>query len=100
LVKWLALFCAGKDTVVLNHRRGFVRLALSYGADIVPTYGFGVTDMYNTYSFAKKFRNFLSKQYQIALPLFSGRWLTMTPYPSKVTVCVYVPVCERLSESE
>ncbi len=76
----------GKDIVVLNHRRGFIRLALSYGADLVPTYGFGNTDMYTTLPWAHKLRMWLSKAYQIALPLFYGRWFTMTPYRCKVTV--------------
>jgi len=42
----------GKDIVVLKKRKGFVRLALSYGADIVPVYGVGNSDLYtvrNTY---------------------------------------------------
>jgi hypothetical protein len=46
-----------KDIVVLKHRKGFVRLALQYGAALVPTYGFGVTDMYTTLSWGKGFRN-------------------------------------------
>lgn len=76
----------GKDKVVLSHRKGFIRLALSYGADLVPTYGFGNTDTYATYGFGLKFRLWLSKNFQIALPLFHGRWLTMTPYPATLTV--------------
>ena len=36
----------GKDTVVLKRRKGFVRLALSYGADLVPVFGVGNNDLY------------------------------------------------------
>lgn len=36
----------GRDIVVLKKRKGFVRLALSYGADIVPVFGVGNTDLY------------------------------------------------------
>lgn len=36
----------GKDIVVLSKRKGFVRLALSYGAALVPVFGAGTTDMY------------------------------------------------------
>lgn len=36
----------GKDIVVLKKRKGFIRLALSYGADLVPVYGLGVSDLY------------------------------------------------------
>lgn len=36
----------GKDTVVLKRRKGFVRLALSYGAELVPVFGVGNNDLY------------------------------------------------------
>ena len=47
----------GRCAVVLKHRRGFVRLALQYGATLVPPYGFGNTSMYSTLSWGKQFRN-------------------------------------------
>ena len=36
----------GKDILVLKKRKGFVRLALSYGAELVPVFGVGNTDLY------------------------------------------------------
>ena len=33
----------GQDTVLLNNRKGFVRLALEAGVDLVPTYCFGAS---------------------------------------------------------
>jgi hypothetical protein len=34
------------DILVLKKRKGFIRLALQNGADLVPVYGYGVTDLY------------------------------------------------------
>jgi hypothetical protein len=52
----------GKDTVVLKRRKGFVRLALSYGADLVPVFGVGNNDLYTvrfiTMSFLKFYCDF------------------------------------------
>lgn len=35
---------SGRDIVYLRARRGFVRLALEAGAQLVPVFGFGNTD--------------------------------------------------------
>jgi hypothetical protein len=34
------------DILVLKRRKGFVRLALENGVDIVPVYGYGINDLY------------------------------------------------------
>ncbi|KAL3911872.1 MAG: hypothetical protein SGARI_001433 [Bacillariaceae sp.] len=70
----------GRDIVVLQKRKGFVRLALSYGAELVPVFGVGVTDTYETYSFGLKWRRWLQKKAGIALPIFHGRWFSPIPY--------------------
>lgn len=36
----------GNFTLVLKNRKGFVRLALQHGADLVPAYSFGENDLY------------------------------------------------------
>lgn len=40
------LTVAGEDVVVLKKRKGFVRLALSHGAHLVPVFGVGNSDLY------------------------------------------------------
>ncbi|KAL8191274.1 UNVERIFIED_CONTAM: Diacylglycerol O-acyltransferase 2 [Gekko kuhli] len=37
----------GKNSVMLKNRKGFVRLALRHGADLVPVYSFGENEIYN-----------------------------------------------------
>lgn len=82
----------GKDIVVLKHRKGFVRLALSYGVDLVPIFGAYNTDVYKTYSFAFQWRLWLQKKTGIALPIFHGRWFTTLPYPVPMTLLVGKPI--------
>jgi hypothetical protein len=82
----------GKDIVVLQKRKGFVRLALSHGASLVPVFGVGNTDTYTTYKFMLKQRLWLQKKAGIALPLFHGRWFSTLPYPVPITLLVGEPI--------
>ncbi|XP_068103746.1 diacylglycerol O-acyltransferase 2-like isoform X2 [Hyperolius riggenbachi] len=43
----------GATTIILNRRRGFVRLALEHGADLVPSYSFGEIDLYQQIHFSE-----------------------------------------------
>jgi 1-acyl-sn-glycerol-3-phosphate acyltransferase len=82
----------GQDLVVLSKRKGFVRLALSHGASLVPVFGVGNTDTYQTYSFLLPARLWLQKKAGIALPIFHGRWCTTLPYPVPITLLVGPPI--------
>jgi hypothetical protein len=39
--------CEEKEVVFLKARKGFIRLAIETGAQIVPVYAFGVNDLYS-----------------------------------------------------
>jgi Diacylglycerol acyltransferase len=82
----------GHDIVVLNKRKGFVRLALSYGACLVPVFGIGNTDTYTTYSPMLSWRLWLDKNAGITLPIFHGRWFTTLPYPVPIRLVVGEPI--------
>ena len=82
----------GQDLVVLNKRKGFVRLALAHGAALVPIFGVGNTDTYRTYPFMLQQRLWLQKKAGIALPIFHGRWLTTLPYPVPMKILVGKPI--------
>ncbi|XP_040828804.1 2-acylglycerol O-acyltransferase 3-like [Ochotona curzoniae] len=43
----------GQHCLALKRHKGFVRLALRYGASLVPTYSFGENDVFNTKTFAE-----------------------------------------------
>ena len=81
-----------EDVLVLKHRKGFVRLALSHGADLVPIYGVGNDHLFQTYSFAHGLRCWIQKKFQIALPIFHGRFFTPLPYAVPMKVVVGAPI--------
>lgn len=82
-----------KDIVVLVKRKGFVRLALSYGVPIVPVFAAGCTDAYKTFPHILPGpRTFLQKKFGIALPIFHGRWFTPLAYPIPMKLLVGKPI--------
>lgn len=86
------LTTVGEDIVVLKRRKGFVRLALAHGADLVPVFGVGNTDLYKTYAFLGGFRRWLQKNFGVALPIFHGRFLSPLPFKRPVRVLVGEPI--------
>ena len=83
----------GKEQVVLKDRKGFVKLALSYGCSLVPVYGVGVSDLYTTYDLGTlKLRKSLQKKTGIALPFFHGWFGTPMPYRVPVRVLIGEPI--------
>jgi hypothetical protein len=82
----------GQDIVVLKKRKGFVRLALSYGVDLVPVFGVGNTDAYKTYTFGLKYRLWLQKKFGIALPIYHGRYFTPLQYPVSMKILIGKPI--------
>jgi len=110
----------GLHTVYVKKRKGFVRLALKYGANpnpnpnrtaahgsphrtagvpIVPAYCFGEVDLYKTSSFLQAPRLWLVQQFGIALPLACGAsWLMpLKPKPTPLHVVLGEPI--RVSKS-
>ena len=91
-----SLLCErGTDRVVAGGegRKGFVRLALDTGALLVPVYTFFNTDTYaaDPALFAG-LRRWVSRRWQVCLPLFVGRWGTPVPFNVRLTVAVGDPV--------
>eukprot|EP00741_Cyanophora_paradoxa_P012647 tig00020614_g12218.t1 len=81
----------GKEILELHSRKGFVRLALQTGADLVPAYSFGLVDVFHQYRgprfmhkavyraqvwFVKRWRTFLSLYYGRAPFLAYSRPIT------------------------
>ena len=82
----------GRHRVFVKARKGFVKLALERGANLVPVYAFGETDMYHTSDAFMGPRKWLMKNLRVALPLFWGRWGTPIPYPGTLAVVVGKPI--------
>ncbi|XP_019386058.1 PREDICTED: diacylglycerol O-acyltransferase 2 [Crocodylus porosus] len=89
----------GKNSVTLKNRKGFVKLALRHGADLVPVYSFGENEVYKQVIFEegcwgrwvqKKFQKYIG----FAPCVFHGRGLFssntwgLIPYPNPITTVV------------
>lgn len=62
----------------LNKRKGFVKLALKNGADLVPTFQFGENDIFKQKEFPegsamRKFQKMFTEKFQFSPPIFHGR---------------------------
>jgi len=64
----------GKFKIFLKQRKGFVKLAVEYGVDILPYFCFGETHAYLTSNFLLGFRQWLCRKTMIAFPFFYNWW--------------------------
>lgn len=79
-------FCSeSEETLYLKERKGFVKLALKTGADIIPLYFFGNTSVLSVLN-NSTLANF-SRKYQVSITLFWGWFGLPIPRPNKL---VYV----------
>ncbi|XP_033001872.1 diacylglycerol O-acyltransferase 2 [Lacerta agilis] len=99
-----SLNCApGKNSVTLRHRKGFVKLALRHGADLVPVYSFGENEVYKQVIFEEgSWGRWVQKKFQkyigVAPCVFHGQGLFspnswgLLPYPKPITTVVGEPI--------
>eukprot|EP00438_Fugacium_kawagutii_P027513 Skav202187 [mRNA] locus=scaffold1204:248153:258518:+ [translate_table: standard] len=68
----------GSYKLILDNRKGFVKMALQKGASLVPVFSFGETDLFGVFA-SSRFRRmqlWLQKQMGFGIPFFFGRALT------------------------
>jgi len=91
----------GEYVLTLARRTGFFRLALEHGADLVPTFGFGENDIFETISrsgsLLRRVQLRLYKILSFSTPIFYGRNvftynLGPLPYRRPLTVVVGEPL--------
>ncbi|PNI56803.1 MOGAT2 isoform 1 [Pan troglodytes] len=92
----------GSFTLLLRNRKGFVRLALTHGAPLVPIFSFGENDLFDQIpnssgSWLRYIQNRLQKIMGISLPLFHGRGVFqysfgLIPYCRPITTVVGKPI--------
>jgi 1-acyl-sn-glycerol-3-phosphate acyltransferase len=80
-----------REQLYIKDRKGFIRLALEEGADVVPAYLFNHNDMYENVEFGIGFRRWIQRKFKVAVPIFYGR-LFMMPYPVKALMVVGQPI--------
>lgn len=90
----------GQYVLTLARRKGFFRLALQHGADLVPSFGFGENAIYDTMQADSVLRTFQLKSYKLlsfSMPLFYGRGIFTynagpLPYRRPLTTVVGDPI--------
>ncbi|KAF7237916.1 Diacylglycerol O-acyltransferase 2 [Varanus komodoensis] len=93
----------GKNSVTLRHRKGFVKLALQHGADLVPIYSFGENEVYRQVIFEEgSWGRWVQKKFQKYVGfapcvfhgqgLFSSNSWGLLPYPKPITTVVGEPI--------
>ena len=69
--------------LVLKNRKGFIRLAIQNGAEIVPCFGFGETQMYSEAAFLSDTRHSIYERFHIPTALPVGKYNSLFPHTPK-----------------
>jgi len=89
--------------LVLNNRKGFVKLAIELGnISLVPTFAFGEVDIYKLTipkkdSWGYKFQQWVKLNFQFTIPFFSARGVFIydfgfLPYRNPINICMGRPI--------
>eukprot|EP00928_Gymnodinium_smaydae_P088773 TRINITY_DN72814_c0_g1_i1.p1 TRINITY_DN72814_c0_g1~~TRINITY_DN72814_c0_g1_i1.p1 ORF type:complete len:361 (-),score=14.13 TRINITY_DN72814_c0_g1_i1:204-1286(-) len=87
--------CPGTFDVVLESRKGFVKLALESGANLVPVLGFGETSCYRRAAGASLWdplNRFLLRSLGMSLPIVQGWCSTFLPYSCPLVTVIGSPL--------
>jgi 2-acylglycerol O-acyltransferase 2 len=92
----------GTLRLILKGRKGFVKMALRTGADLVPVVGFGENDLYDqlspkVYPMVHKFQMIVLKVFKFTVPALHGRGVLnydvgLMPYRRPVNIVVGKPI--------
>ena len=79
----------GKEVVYLKDRKGFVKLALEQGCELVPVYAFGESDLYYHSPFLLEGRQWIAKTFGAAIPLICGSVGLLPYFPKSGVTMVF-----------
>jgi hypothetical protein len=87
--------------VFVNDRKGFIKLAIQYGAELVPTYCYGENELYNVSTVLFDIRLFLQKHLHIGIPICFGRYATLVPFrmPLRMEMGAPIQVTQKKKEN-
>mmetsp|Transcript_20666 Transcript_20666/g.39889 ORF Transcript_20666/g.39889 Transcript_20666/m.39889 type:complete len:245 (+) Transcript_20666:1554-2288(+) len=77
---------------IVTKHRGFVRLALQQGANLVPVYSFGETQTFDNVAAPHSWQRWCVKQFRANLICFPYGVLPMLPRPTRLTIAVGKPI--------
>jgi Diacylglycerol acyltransferase len=77
--------------IFVRRRQGFVRLAIKFGAPLVPVFTFGETSLYSTSRAFYSVRRFIMQRFRICITLFWGQFFLM-PHRVPVNMVVGRPI--------
>ncbi|KAI1826420.1 diacylglycerol acyltransferase-domain-containing protein [Xylaria intraflava] len=99
----------GKMRLILKERKGFVKLAVRCGADLVPVLAFGENNLYDQlqpqeHPFMHRIQMFILKVWKFTLPFLHGRGIFnydvgLMPYRRPLNIVVGAPIRVRQSSS-
>ncbi|KAI3332192.1 DAGAT-domain-containing protein [Xylariaceae sp. AK1471] len=99
----------GMMRLILKERKGFIKLAVRCGADLVPVLAFGENDLYDQlqpreHPFMHRIQMFLLKVWKFTLPFLHGRGIFnydvgLMPYRAPLNIVVGAPIIVRQSSS-
>lgn len=88
--------------LVLNSRKGFVKIAIRQGADLVPVLAFGENELYEQvdsqkHPYIHKFQNIVKKLMGFTVPLFHARGIFnydvgLMPYRRAINIVIGKPI--------
>jgi len=84
-----------KDVLYFNKRKGYIRLALETGADLIPVYHFGNNLVY---SFGPKWLRQISRKFRVSIGYLQGTFGLPIPRPISILTAVGRPILvEKMS---
>eukprot|EP00607_Mallomonas_marina_P010685 CAMPEP_0182422626 /NCGR_PEP_ID=MMETSP1167-20130531/8353_1 /TAXON_ID=2988 /ORGANISM="Mallomonas Sp, Strain CCMP3275" /LENGTH=289 /DNA_ID=CAMNT_0024600827 /DNA_START=381 /DNA_END=1250 /DNA_ORIENTATION=+ len=82
----------GRQAVVFKKRKGLIRLSLETGANLVPAYTFGVTDLYSNLPLLHDTFAYLSRRLRMGMIPFFGQFGLPIPFTSRLTMVFADPI--------
>lgn len=100
----------GTCDLTLKNRKGFVRMALKYGADLVPLVAFGENELYEVTkrddsSWVRRLQKKCTKVLRFTIPVFRGRGVFqytfgILPFRTPLTTVIGSPIRVEKTEGE
>lgn len=80
--------------IVAESRKGFIRLAIESGADVVPVFAFGANEFIHSSQnkTLERINTWFAKKFMFFFPVYFGRWKTLVPFKHPINCIVGKPI--------